>query len=86
MEHQEFTCDACGKDLNGQSYRLRAYEHVGANVMVDFRYNFCHDCSFAVRSTVRRALVKAFMHMLQESFGKFKQELQATGLKIGKHL
>lgn len=86
MEHQEFTCHACSKALNGQSYRIRAYQLVGTKVTTDFRYNFCHDCSFVVRSTVRQALVNAFMQMLADEFGKFRQKLQATGLKIGKHL
>jgi hypothetical protein len=85
MEHQEFTCDACGND-QGQSYRLRAYRHVGSKVITDFRYSFCQDCAESIRPTVRRALTQAFMHMLQEELGKFKQELQATGSKIGKHL
>jgi hypothetical protein len=86
MENDEpnFACDACGKDLKAQSYRLRAYQDVGAKVLVEFRYSFCHDCYTQIRPKIRQALIEAFIHMLQEDFGKFKQEMQAAGLKIGK--
>lgn len=86
MENHEpnFACDACGKDLQTQSYRLRAYHDVGSKVLVDFRYSFCQDCYTHIRPKVRHALIEAFMHMLQQDWGKLKQELQTAGLKTGK--
>lgn len=86
MENYEpnLACDACGKDLKGQSAILRACQHVGSKVLIEFRYSFCHDCYTQIRPKVRHALIEAFMHMLQEDFGKFKRELQTAGLKIGK--
>ncbi len=81
MEKPEpnLACDACGKDLKLQFYRLRASRDVGTKVLIEFQYSFCHDCYTQIRPKVRRALIEAFIHMLQEDFGKLKQDLQAAG-------